>query len=87
MRIHIFRPDYGEAGFTLPCPACGREHDPGDWYFARPCPGVSPKTLKGWEYRYCSPKNWRRFAEAVRIFLERAEAAKRETDPEEEVNP
>ena len=49
--------------------------------------GVSPKTLKGWEYRYCSPDNWRRFAEAVRIFLERAEAAKRETDLEEEVNP
>jgi hypothetical protein len=49
--------------------------------------GVSPKTLKGWEYRYCSPDSWRRFAEAVRIFLERAEAAKRETDLEEEVNP
>jgi hypothetical protein len=49
--------------------------------------GVSPKTLKGWEYRYCSSQNWRRFAEAVRIFLERAEAAKRETDLEEEVNP
>jgi DNA-binding transcriptional regulator YiaG len=31
--------------------------------------GVSPKTLKGWEYRYCSPDNWRRFAEAVRAFL------------------
>jgi hypothetical protein len=49
--------------------------------------GVSPKTLKGWEYRYCSPDSWRRFAEAVRIFLERAEAAKRETDLEEKVNP
>jgi hypothetical protein len=48
---------------------------------------ISPKTLKGWEYRYCSPDNWRRFAEAVRIFLERAEAAKRETDLEEEANP
>ncbi len=48
---------------------------------------ISPKTLKGWEYRYCSRDNWRRFAEAVRIFLERAEAAKRETDLEEEVNP
>jgi hypothetical protein len=118
MRIHIFRPDYGEAGFTLPCPACGHEYDPGDWYFSRPCPrcgldtdgdslpwwvhsvvqglrhrlglpvervreglagliGVSPKTLKGWEYRYCSPQNWRRFAEAVKAFLERAEAGKR----------
>jgi hypothetical protein len=38
MRIHVFRPDYGEAGFTLPCPACGHEYDPGDWYFSRPCP-------------------------------------------------
>jgi hypothetical protein len=38
MRIHIFSPDYGEAGFTRPCPACGHEYDPGDWYFARPCP-------------------------------------------------
>jgi DNA-binding transcriptional regulator YiaG len=35
--------------------------------------GVSPKTLKRWEYRYCSPDNWRRFAEAVKAFLERAE--------------
>jgi len=47
MRIHIFRPDYGEAGFTRPCPACGHH--------------ISPETLKGWEYRYCSPKNWHRF--------------------------
>jgi len=39
--------------------------------------GVSPKTLKGWEYRYCSPDNWRRFAEAVKAFLERAEAGER----------
>jgi len=38
MRIHVFRPDYGEAGFTLPCPACGHGYDPGNWYFARPCP-------------------------------------------------
>ncbi len=114
MRIHIFRPDYGEAGFTWPCPACGHEYDPGDWYFARPCPRcgldtdgdslpwwvhsvvqglrhrfnlpvervreeladilhISPKTLKGWEYRHCSPKNWHRFARAVRIFLNRRE--------------
>jgi hypothetical protein len=118
MRIHVFSPDYGKAGFTLPCPACGHEYDPGDWYFSRPCPrcgldtdgdslpwwvhsvvqglrhrlglpvervreglagliGVSPKTLKGWEYRYCSSQNWRRFAEAVKAFLERAEAGKR----------
>jgi DNA-binding transcriptional regulator YiaG len=35
--------------------------------------GISPKTLKRWEYRYCSPDNWRRFAEAVKAFLERAE--------------
>jgi len=110
VRIHIFTPDYGEAGFTWPCPACGHEYDPGDWYFTRPCPrcgldtdgdslpwwvhsvvqglrhrynlpvekvrkelagylGISPKTLKRWEYRYCSRNNWQRFAEAVRAFL------------------
>jgi hypothetical protein len=114
MRIHVFRPDYGEAGFTRPCPACGHEYDPGDWYFARPCPRcgldtdgdslpwwvhsvvqglrhrfnlpvtrvreeladilhISPKTLKKWEYQYCSPKNWHRFTRAVRILLNRRE--------------
>jgi hypothetical protein len=45
--------------------------------------GVSPKTLKGWEYRYCSPQNWRRFAEAVKAFLERAEAGKRFLEKEQ----
>jgi len=115
MGIHVFRPDYGEAGFTQPCPACGHEYNPGDWCFSRPCPrcgldadgdslpwwvhsvveglrhrfnlpaewvreelarliGVSPETLREWEYRYCSPDSWRRFAEAVKAFLERAEA-------------
>jgi hypothetical protein len=45
--------------------------------------GVSPKTLKGWEYRYCSPENWRRFAEAVKVFLEGAETGKRFLEKEQ----
>ncbi len=45
MEVHLFSPDYGEAGFTRPCPACGHEYDPGDWCFARPCPrcGMDPE--------------------------------------------
>jgi hypothetical protein len=44
VEVHIFSPDYGEAGFTQPCPACGHEYDPGDWCFSRPCPrcGMEP---------------------------------------------
>jgi hypothetical protein len=42
--VHLFSPDYGEAGFTRPCPTCGHEYDPGNWYFSRPCPrcGMDP---------------------------------------------
>jgi hypothetical protein len=44
VEVHIFSPDYGEAGFTRPYPPCGYEHDPGNWCFSRPRPrrGVDP---------------------------------------------
>jgi hypothetical protein len=52
MGIHVFRPDYGEAGFARPYPACGHEYDPGDWYFSRPCPrcglGADGDSLPWW---------------------------------------